>query len=161
MVYSTEELAHVVGGLALIKVLVALLCDPVEEVAAPDELHYQVGVFAVIVGLIILYYVGVVEAADDGDLVHNGLNMAFKFIFVKHFDGDVHRGVVFVSRLEYFAKGALTKNECLCIYEVVGLEFAHALLLAAFALHNSELLFLFYSGDTAHFVLKISFFESN
>ena len=157
VIYSTEELAHVVGSLALIKVLVALLCDPVKKMIAPDELHDQVCILAVVVGLIVLYDVWVVETADDGDLVHNAVSMTFKFIFVKHLDGDLHRGVVFVGRLEDFAKGALAKNKCLCIYKVVGLEFAHALLLAAFALHNCKLLLLFYRCDTAHFVLMISF----
>ena len=87
MVDRLEQTAHVTGSLVLTEGLVLLLRDFLEKRLACDILHDEVDVLLVVVGLVVLDDVGVVEGVEDGDLLHDAVDVVAQLLLVKHLDG--------------------------------------------------------------------------
>lgn len=73
MLYSRDDLPHVIGCACLAEALA--LDDFVEELAARGQLHDDVDVAEINIRLVKLYYVGMVEATQDFELLLERLHV--------------------------------------------------------------------------------------
>ena len=110
MIDRLEKLLHVARGLNLVECLILLFSDSLEQRLARDVLHHEVDVLEIVIGLVVLDDVGVVEGMQDGDLLHDTVNVVHELVFVEHFNGDLEVRVVLVVREEDTAKRASAEH---------------------------------------------------
>ena len=72
---SLEQLLHVVGSFEFIKLSIRLLADFLKQSLALNELHDQVDEFHVVVSFVVLNYVGMIELAENSDLLLNPIDL--------------------------------------------------------------------------------------
>ena len=130
---SLKELLHVARGLHLVESLVLLLRDPLEQRLTRDVLHHEVDVLEIVVGLVVLDDVGVVEGVQDGDLLHDAVNVVHELVLVQHFDGDLEVRVVLVVREEDATERASAQHLGFRVDLIVLSELGNTLLLASLA----------------------------
>ena len=96
-----------------------------------DVLHDKVDVLLVVISLVILYNVWMVKLIENGDFLHDAINIVSEFLLVQHFDGNEMIWVKFIVSLEYSSKGTDSQDLGLCINVVVLFELVHSLLFAS------------------------------
>ena len=128
MVDRLEEGLHVLSGFSFSKYLVGLLADFFKEGHACDELHDEVNIHGIVVGLVVLDDVRMVKCVQRGNLIHDVVQILAKFVLVEHFNGHIDTCIVLICRQKYFAKCASSEDFCLVIYEVVLLQLMNSLL---------------------------------
>ena len=68
--HRTDQLFHVACRLALSEYLVGLMYYLIKQLLPFDKLHYQVDVLLIVVGLKVLYDVGVVKGVQNAYFLH-------------------------------------------------------------------------------------------
>lgn len=129
VVQGTEELFHIVRSHVLRENLVLLRSDLFKKFAAANELHDEVDVLLVDVGLIVAHNVRMVQLGQDFYFLLDGIQMIIQLRLVHHLDRHDVLLVVLVEGLEDFSEGAGAQNLRLGINLVILLELLGALLL--------------------------------
>ena len=127
---------HIICGLILIKSLIVLLGNSIEQRLARNELHDQVNVLLVVVGFVILDNIGVVQLIENCNLLHDHVDVVCQFHLVKHFYGDLEAFIVLVLRLEDLTEGSGSQHLCVVIDVIVLFKLPHALLSRTLPRHN-------------------------
>ena len=97
-----------------------------------NVLHNEVHVFAVVVGLEVLDDVGMVETVQDGDLLHDAIDVVPELVLVEDLDGDLEVFLELVGRHENSTEGANSENFSFVVDDIVLLELMNTLLFSAF-----------------------------
>ena len=75
-----------------------------------NELHYQVNVLLVIIGLVVLYDVRMIELMHNRDLLHDAVDVVAKFHFVHDLNGNLKRTISLVLSAEDAAESTDAQN---------------------------------------------------
>lgn len=75
MIDGLKQTLHVPGRRCFWKRLIGLLSDLLEKLSTSDVFHDQVNVFQIVVGLVILYDIRMVKRMQDGDFLHDAINI--------------------------------------------------------------------------------------
>ena len=108
MIYSLKQTLHIPRRCRFCKRLIGLLSDLFEKLSTGDVFHDQVNVFLIVVGLVILYDIRMVKGVQDGDFLHDAVNIIAKFDLVKHLYGDLEVFVMLIRSEENASKSANT-----------------------------------------------------
>ena len=94
-------------GLSLLDVFVVAI----EELASSAQLHHEIEVMLVIIGLKVLDDVGMVDLLQKIDLVHHVSKVLLRhLVLVEHFDSDLEFAICLVCALVDFTEGTFSKD---------------------------------------------------
>ena len=96
-----------------------------------DILHDKVNVLLIIISLIILYNVWMIKLVENGDFLHDAINIVSQLLLVQYFDCNEMIWVKFVVGLKDSSKGTDSKDLSLCINMIVLLQLVYSLLFAS------------------------------
>ena len=113
----------------LIKHLVFLLSNFLEQLSTTDILHDQVYVFFINIRLIVLDNIGVVELGEYVNFFLYCFKVVLQFGFIHHFNGHLMLLIMLVKGKKHFAKGARAEHDRIVVYLIVLLQFSSSLLL--------------------------------
>ena len=117
-----------------------MLSDAFKQRSSRDIFHDEVNVLEVIVSFIVLDDVWVIERVQNGDLLHDAIDIVHQFIFVEHFYRYLKVRIVLIVSQEDTTKCACAQNLSFGIDLVVLPKFSDTLLFTALA-HLNHLSF--------------------
>lgn len=97
-------------------VLLHSSCQNLKEVFSLAILHNQIDIVLILIGFIVLHYVGRIQFLQIDYFSFEGLNNFSQFWLAKNFHGHLLTRIIYVLGEEYFAEVAYSKN---CVAELV------------------------------------------